>query len=638
MNRRSVLALIVIPCAGLLALPTLSSCLVQDFLHQTMRIDGEFEGVSVDPINGKLVLKNLVLSDAHSMGDKSDESATIAQSMNSIGTTWANFSLQQLLYRRFDSSLIVMDGLEIGHCDKSVSMLPDFKPHADMMSTKRLPQISADTSSFILNDPVFQVSIKTALDQARDRAAVEQQHLQSEINRLKRDAKLLSAKPIDTHNPLRSELEAKRIRSELDRITGELKALGATLERNVASTADAGPLARDKILVDWMTWNNTRLAEVDDIDIEHHVRRMLSSYASDCIKPIVPALVTTHAISRWSVGASNAVADGVSDTERRKDFDLILPPKAQPPFTFRNVKLRGRTLVGSEPLTLTGTVKNLGLPKQNAASLVSTQSTQTDLTFTDTTIPPTSSTSTLSIPLVASATYSPTTPNQTIVLKHHDLRMVNQVESPLQLSEEGLRSKIRSAHPKSELTWSLEGDRWECIFKTYGSDIQIDIVASQQLGPSAANKPIPKATEFAGNSENSFNLYRSKSHRQGNGTPFLEITYSGKLDGEKFDNCNETLSAGCIADITQSIKSYLKQRTESELVALKANWIRHAEEQIASWQKSNEAEQTTVRRGIQEFEKEITAQQSRLAEVFASPSEERFARKNLQDKSGNITR
>jgi hypothetical protein len=82
----------------------------------------------------------------------------------------------------------------------------------------------------------------------------------------------------------------------------------------------------------------------------------------------------------------------------------------------------------------------------------------------------------------------------------------------------------------------------------------------------------------------------------------------------------------------------LKQKTDKELVAMKERWVRHAGEQIASWQKSQESELYNVRRGIQDFEKEIAAQQSQIAKALSDSSDERFARKNLQDKSGTITR
>lgn len=642
MKRRSILAFVAIPVAGLLALPTLSSWIARDFLQQTMRVEGDFEGVSIDPINGKLVLKNLVLGNESSVCDRLDESSTIARPINSVATIWANFSLQQLLYRRFDSSLIVMDGIEIGHCDKSIMMLPEFKPNLELKSTKQLQQLTTDSSSKLINDPAFQISLKTALDQVRNRSSVSRQHLQSEFDRLQRDAKLLALKPLDTQNPLRSELEAKRIRAELDRIAGELKSLTAILERDIERTKDSGPAARDKILVDWMTWNNARLAEVDEIDIEGHVRMMLSVYASECIKPIVPALVTTHAISRWSMGessaAGNSAGDKADDIKRLKQFDLLLNPKDQSPFAFRNVKLRGRTLVGSEPLAFTGTVKKLIVSNRDSASLTSNPSTQTELAFTDTSMPPSTSVSVPFTPLVASASYSPAAQTQTINLVHHDLRMVNQVESPLQFSEEDIRSKIRSANPKSELVWSMKGDRWECSFKSYGSDIQIDVVALQQSGQPVAQKPNPKAINLNVNNDSSFNLYRSKSHGLATGTPFLQVTYTGKLEGERLDNCIETIDCASIAAITQSVRDYLKQKTDKELVAMKERWVRHAGEQIASWQKSQESELYNVRRGIQDFEKEIAAQQSQIAKALSDSSDERFARKNLQDKSGTITR
>lgn len=638
MKRRSILAFVVIPVAGLLALQTLSSWIVRDFLQQTMRIDGDFEGVSIDPINGKLVLKNLVLGLESSGNNSLEESATVARSINSVGTIWANFSLPQLLYRRFESSLIVMDGVEIGHCDKSANMLPVFKPSLELKSTKQLQQLSTDSSSKIINDPIFQVSLKTALDQARSRSAVSRQHLQSEFERLQRDARLLSVTPLDTENPLRSELEAKRIRAELDRIAGELKSLTTILERDIERTKDSGPAARDKILVDWMTWNNARLAEVDEIDIEGHVRMMLSAYASECIKPIFPALVTTHAISRWSMGESNAVIDGTADAERLKQFDLVMNPNGRSPFAFRNVKLRGRTLVGTEPLTLTGTVKNLNTSIRESASLATNQSTYTELAFTDASIPPLASVGMTSTPFIASASYSPAAQTQTIYLKHHDLRMVKQVESPFQFSEEDIRSKIRSANPKSEFVWSLEGDRWECTFKSYGSDIQIDIVALQKSGQAVALKHTATAVNLNVNNESSVNLYRSKSHGLETGTPFLQVTYTGKLEGESSDNCVETLDCASIATITQSVRDYLKQKTGNELIAIKAGWVLYAGEQIASWQKSQESELYNVRRGIQDFEKEVASQQSRIAKALSDSIDERFARKNLQDKSGTITR
>jgi len=636
MKLRSTLAFGLFFFTGLLALPTVSGWIVRDFLQQTMQIDGDFEGVSIDPFKGKLVLQNLALDEL------CEDSSAIARPINVAGKVWANFSLSQLLYRRFDSSLIVIDGLEIGHCDKSLMMLPNFKKKLDenleVEPQKGLLLGLADFDSGVIDDPVFKASLKNALDQARTRSVISKQHVQAEFDRLQRDANSLAVKPLDSENPLRSELEVKRHLAELNRIAAALNSLSATLNRDFARVTDVGSASQDKILVDWMNWNNTQLAEVESLDVEKHVQEMLSAYATELIKPIIAPLATTHAISRWSMGESNEVLAGASKADQRKLFDLVINPENVSPFAFRNAKLRGRTLIGSEPLAINGTVKRSSSSKSGSASSPSNQSTNIELTFNEATTSQSLPILVSSSPFVATAKYVPANRMQQIELKHHDIRMVNQVELPLGLSAQGIRSKIRLVTPKSELKWSLDGDRWECTFKSYSSDIQIDLVSVEQTERFAIGNAPPNKSELNAKEELPFKLYRSKAHSTESGLPFVQVTYSGRLEGERFDNCNETLECPHIATIAQSIKEYLRQKTETDLVALKDYWLRHSAEQIAAWQKTQESEFANVRQNLQNFEKTIVTQQTRLAEIVSDPSDVRFTRKNSQDKSGTITR
>jgi hypothetical protein len=374
------------------------------------------------------------------------------------------------------------------------------------------------------------------------------------------------------------------------------------------------------------------------MDIEKHVQEMLSAYATELIKPIIAPLATTHAISRWSMGVSNEFLDGASKVDQRKQCDLVINPENVSPFTFRNVKLRGRTLIGNEPLAINGTVKRSSSSKTGSASSPSNQSTNIELTFTDTPTPQSLPVHVSSAPFAATALYVPANRMQQIELKHHDIRMVNQVELPLGISAQGIRSKIRSVTPKSELKWSLDGDRWECTFKSYGSDIQIDLVRVEQTEKFAIGNSPPNKSELPAKEEPPFKLYRSKAHSIESGLPFVQVTYNGRLEGERFDNCNETLECPHIATIAQSIKEYLRQKTETDLVALKDHWLRHSAAQIAAWQKTQESEFANVRQNFQNFEKALVTQQTRLAEIVSDPSDVRFTRKNLQDKSGTVTR
>jgi hypothetical protein len=121
-------------------------------------------------------------------------------------------------------------------------------------------------------------------------------------------------------------------------------------------------------------------------------------------------------------------------------------------------------------------------------------------------------------------------------------------------------------------------------------------------------------------------------------SPFFEVKYNGKLDGERFDNCNETIECEHFVVLTESIKEYLKQRTQTELVALKEQWLKQANEQLARWQESNTSKLAVVKQDLSRFEQDIATQQSRLSEFLSNPSGARFARKNLQEKSETLTR
>jgi len=544
---------------GILMIPTATGWVVRDFLTQTMQLPADFEHATIDPIKGNLVLNNFVLH-RHSGDGQDGDSDANSQSLNKVEKIWANYSLSQLLYRRFDAPLILMDGVQIGSCDTSRSVLPRFQSKAK----NSVPPVEAGlTNSTIygMEAAIAKASFHRALEKSTSRSVVSKESCIEEISRLKKGAQPITTASFDRDNPLRSTWEAKRAQVELKKIEARLTELKQGLDRESNRLAESLPIARENVLVDWMGWNNAKLNEIEAINRESLVEMLLSNYAVEWIKPLVAPLTTTHALSRWSVGQPNEAETAVSGTKSVANLDMIDAGLRTTPFRFKTIRLRGRTLLGLEPLAMSGSIKQTSTNKEQSQSAgpvtLELQFDRSDVTRTKSVKHPDGS-------IVVSSKYEPTSHVHQIDLQHRLTQVTNQQLIAIGTKKHVVETTLRASNPALKLNWTLRENIWECRFEMDCSNFDIAF-----MDPPDFKEPIIlRQIEVSGKKPSS--NWQWKKQQEKIEEAFLQVTYRGRLEDGKFDNCDETIRSIHSPALANALREYWKQRAQNNLIAAKA--------------------------------------------------------------------